>query len=249
MAPWRVECDMSFLPAPLQSSEAVGKSFDVTLKLDLEEVERLGQLDEPLVMEHTIRLRVLGAPSSAPFSDAEAKRRYRLTSTKHEIFLGIFEVTDSAVNEALVQMRNAAVEAPGQSAKEILAALDEQVETQGLVEEVARQHEALLRATPLGLDLSLGACFGSSPTSCSAYDEAVPRTSRGSSGWSTSCAQRCGRRRRSCSRQRASSRRTRQAQAVTSRAKPNRSSRRVAHACCCEGQPAQPRPSVAWACS
>jgi len=159
MTPWVAEVTVSFLPPSLQASECVGKVFDIDLKADVNEIERVGQLEDPLNVTKTLSIRVVakGECSSAPTSDAELKKRLRLTTSKQEVYLGSFEVTDNAVNQAMMQLRETASSAESEKgAKDILADYYEEVEKRklGLIDEQGRQFEGLaLRAAPLGLDL------------------------------------------------------------------------------------------------
>ena len=158
MTPWVAECMLNFLPPSLQGPECVGKVYDLDLKADVEEIERIGQLEEPIELRKTITLRVVaqGDGTSAAVSNDELKTRLRLTTSKQEVYLGTFEVTDNAVNEAMTALRKSTMEADTNHASNILQKYYSEVESRkvGLIEEQERQFEALaLRAIPLGLDL------------------------------------------------------------------------------------------------
>jgi len=157
---WIVECDLTKLPKYLQTPEAVGLVFDVDLKAEVQEIERLGALEEPLGVTKKLTFRVVGAGEDTPkpvaFTKSESTRRRRFTVVQEDIYLGTFELTDNAVNEAMQAMRETSSDHDEASAKEILAAHDKQVEArkQQLIAEVARQSEDLmLRSAPLGLEL------------------------------------------------------------------------------------------------
>ena len=99
-----------------------GKTYDVDLKIDVQEIERIGALDEPLNLHKTLTLKIVGAADAAyaARSDAELKKRLRLTITKEEVYLGDFEVTDNAVNQAMMQLRESTMEADANAANVVL---------------------------------------------------------------------------------------------------------------------------------
>jgi len=73
-----------------------------------------------------------------------------------EMYLGQFEVTDSAVNDAMRQMRESVAVDVG-AAKDIIASLDKQIDLlkQEYMEEMSRQFESLAaKAQPAGFDLA-----------------------------------------------------------------------------------------------
>ena len=155
-AAWVVECDMPFLPQYLQGAEAVGGVFDVDVKLDVNEIERIGALEDPMTTSKTITLKIVAAGEGGAIKAAEPEviRRRRLTSVAppEPLYLGQFEVTDNAVNEAMQTLRDTGE--PSDSAKEVLAEHDQQVAARKmqLVNDALRQSEELaLRAEEFGL--------------------------------------------------------------------------------------------------
>lgn len=105
--PWVVECDFTALPKGLSGGDAVGQTYTVDLQAEINEVERLG-LEEPLQLTKTLTFTV-GAKGKAPtsqLSDGEVKKRFRATTVVQEIYMGQFEVSDAAVNLAMMSLRD-----------------------------------------------------------------------------------------------------------------------------------------------
>jgi len=86
---------------------------------------------------------------------ADAKKRLRATTAVQELYMGQFEVSDAAVNLAMMSLRNQGDDTSIQ--KEILNTHEKQIKTleKLMIEECARQYEDLaLRATSKGFDLA-----------------------------------------------------------------------------------------------
>jgi hypothetical protein len=154
--PWMVELALTFLPKFMTKPEAVGKTFLIDLKADIQEVERLG-LDEGLGITKTFYIKVAakGGAKVAPVSEAETNKRQRVTTSCQEIYMGQFEVSDAAVNLAMMNLRDD--NDGGQTTAMIMTKHEEENDAlkQILIEECARQFDDLaLRATPLGFDIA-----------------------------------------------------------------------------------------------
>jgi len=153
-SPWAVECDWSALPSQLNAADKVGQTFFVDLKAEIQEIERLG-LDEGLQLLKVLSVKIAakGGAATSKFTDKEKAARDRATSVIQEVYMGQFEVSDAAVNMAMMNLRE---ESPVDTSS-VLVQLDETVEhlKQTLVEECNRQYEDLaLKAEPLGFDLA-----------------------------------------------------------------------------------------------
>lgn len=154
-AAWVVECSLPKLPKCLTEAGAEGKVFELTCKFALPEFERLGDMEEPLTAEHPITIRVCKGAASADVNESEKAKRLSQTVSSQEVFLGMFEVSDSAVNDVMKQMR-ASASVDGDAAKEVLLVLDKQVNELKLrtMQEMSRQFESLAaKATPAGMDI------------------------------------------------------------------------------------------------
>jgi len=152
-APWVVTCDLPNLPGVMNQAEHAGKVFLCDLKAEVQEIERLG-LDEGLQLIKTLSIKIVakGEGKSAKYSDKERTTRDRATTVTCEVYMGQFEVSDAAVNLAMMNLRD---ESQGDT-KSILTNHEDEVEKikNLLVEENARQFEDLaLKAEPLGFDL------------------------------------------------------------------------------------------------
>ena len=150
--PWVVECDLSGLPKGLAKPENVGQTFLVDLQAEIQEVERLG-LEEPLQLLKTICVRVEAKPHNVALSEAEVTKRFRATTIVQEIYMGQFEVSDAAVNLAMMSLRDQGDE----GTKDILANSEAALQQlqKIMVEECARQYDDLaIKAAPLGFDLA-----------------------------------------------------------------------------------------------
>ena len=137
------------MPAALKNAPK-DSVFIFTLQSEILEVERLG-LEEPLQLQQDVVVMVGGGTVEA--SDAEVKKRARQTTVVQEIYMGQFEVSDAAVNLAMMSLRDQSDD----GAKDVLAELEETVhKLQSIMtEEAARQFEDLaLRTAQLGLDLT-----------------------------------------------------------------------------------------------
>lgn len=155
--PWVVEIDWPTLPKVLQAPEAVGKVFTIDLKCEISEVERLG-LEEPLglLKTFTIQVAASGTGYAAALDLDETKKRYLLTASVMEIYMGSFEVSDAAVNAAMTQMRDADV-GGGKSSKEIMSELADHVHLlqQQMVEDESTQNTDLgIKMQTLGYDVT-----------------------------------------------------------------------------------------------
>jgi len=151
--PWMVEADLAALPKKLAVPGNVGKTFKIDFKSEVQEIERLG-LDEPLQINKTIVVRVAakGDCGAVKNTAAEDKKRTRATTVVVEVYMGQFEVSDAAVNLAMMSLRDQS----DSGSKDILLALEHHVKAleKLMVEECARQYEDLgLRAQAAGFDL------------------------------------------------------------------------------------------------
>jgi len=140
----------------MNAADKVGKVFLVDLKAEIQEIERLG-LDEGLGLLKTLAVKVTGkgSASTAKFADKEAATRQRATAVVQEVYMGQFEVSDAAVNMAMMNLRDDA--SAGVDPKESLILHEQQVEVLKtlILEEQTRQYEDLsLKAEPLGFDLA-----------------------------------------------------------------------------------------------
>ena len=75
----------------------------LTLQSEIQEVERLG-LEEPLQLTQDITIKV-GKDGAVKMSDSEVGQRFRQTRIVQEIYMGQFEVSDAAVNLAMMSLR------------------------------------------------------------------------------------------------------------------------------------------------
>ena len=118
MQPWLAEVSLPELPGCCEA----GVSYEFDLKIDVCEIERLGQLEEPIGLMKTISVAAVanGAGVSAPIDPKETQRRINTLTSKEEVYLGNFEVTDEAVNKAMLQLRDAA-SANAKDAKQIMS--------------------------------------------------------------------------------------------------------------------------------
>ena len=153
MKPWLAQISLVSLP----SCCAAGKTYEIDLKIDVMEIERIGELDDPIQVSKTLTLTAApkGSGNSSAIDVAETIRRATLLTTKEEVYLGEFEVTDEAVNKAMMQIRDAAAH-DQKDAKTIMNEHSVELEQlkHQLMDEVTRQYEVLgLRATPMGLDI------------------------------------------------------------------------------------------------
>merc|ERR1712159_719314 len=85
-------------------------------------------------------------------TDEEIKKRFRQTTMVLEIYMGQFEVSDAAVNLAMMSLRDQSDE----GSKDVIKELEANVQKlqQLMVEEQQRQYEDLaLRAMQLGFDI------------------------------------------------------------------------------------------------
>ena len=140
----------------MNEHEKAGQVYFVDLKAEIQEIERLG-LEEGLQLLKTLTLRlepkgtnILGFGS---YSEKEKAVRDRATSVLQEVYMGQFEVSDAAVNLAMMNLR----EESGGDTKSIIKNHESEVEQlkKLLVDECNRQYEALaLKAEPLGFDLA-----------------------------------------------------------------------------------------------
>jgi len=154
--PWKVECEWTALPPLMNEPEKAGQVYFVDLKAEIQEIERLG-LEEGLQLLKTLTLRlepkgtnILGFGS---YSEKEKAARDRATSVLQEVYMGQFEVSDAAVNLAMMNLR----EESGGDTKSIIKNHESEVEQlkKLLVDECNRQYEDLaLKAEPLGFDLA-----------------------------------------------------------------------------------------------
>jgi len=148
--PWVVQCDWAKPPAAFQSA-GDGTRFTLTLQSEIQEVERLG-LEEPLQLNQELLIEVSTGAATIAMSESEIKNRFRNTTVVQEIYMGQFEVSDAAVNLAMMSLRDQSDD----GSKDVVAELESNVQKlQSLmVEECARQYEDLaLRAAQLGLDI------------------------------------------------------------------------------------------------
>jgi len=152
--PWLVEV---FLPVPDKlrtDPQYVDAIFTFTLQGEVLEVERLG-LDEGLQIQKDINLQ-MKKPGAAPvvdITDSDKKKRARATTVIQEIYMGQFEVSDAAVNLAMMSLRDQSDE----GAQDILQQLELNVDAlkKSLVDECTRQYDDLaLRMSQLGIDLN-----------------------------------------------------------------------------------------------
>jgi hypothetical protein len=150
--PWVVECDLASLPKGLAKPENIGQTFLIDLQAEIQEVERLG-LEEPLQLLKTLCVRVEAKGQTVALSEAEVSKRFRATTVVQEIYMGQFEVSDAAVNLAMMSLRDQSDE----GSKDILASSEAALQhlQKIMVEECARQYDDLaLKAAPLGFDLA-----------------------------------------------------------------------------------------------
>ena len=152
--PWVVECDLSTLPKGLAKPENAGGVFTMDLQSEVQEVERLG-LEEPLQLVQTlcVKLEAKGKGGTVPLSEGEVSKRFRATTVVQEIYMGQFEVSDAAVNLAMMSLRDQSDE----GSKDILASNEAMLQTlqKIMVEECARQYDDIaLKAAPFGFDLT-----------------------------------------------------------------------------------------------
>jgi len=155
-AAWVVEASLNDLPKALQKPDALGKVFELDLKFELPDFERIGELEEPLTAVHPMTIKVLKGAASSIVDDPMRVKRLAQASDMQEMYLGQFEVTDSAVNDAMRQMRESVAVDVG-AAKDIIASLDKQIDLlkQEYMEEMSRQFESLAaKAQPAGFDLA-----------------------------------------------------------------------------------------------
>jgi len=151
--PWLVECSLPALPAAC----ATGKVYELDLKCNVQELEKLGPLEEPLEIKKTITLKVVdkGDAATTAIDAAENKRRQAVLTSQQEVYLGTFEVTDDAVNNMMQLIRDSA-SGDAKDAKAILQEQSSELEQLkgSLMAEVTRQYESLgLRAAAAGLEL------------------------------------------------------------------------------------------------
>jgi len=150
--PWVVQIVFA-LPAAVAKPANVGKTFKATLQAEIEEIERLG-LEEPLELVKELVFKLVDT-GKLEGKAADAKKRLRATTVVQELYMGQFEVSDAAVNLAMMSLRNQGDDANIQ--KEILNTHEKQVKTleKLMIEECARQYEDLaLRAMSKGFDLA-----------------------------------------------------------------------------------------------
>jgi len=152
--PWVVQCDWQKLPEIFARPDSAGKMFIISLQSEIQEVERLA-LEEPLQLAQDIVIKIAspGEAAAVEMTDAEVKRRFRLTSVVQEIYMGQFEVSDAAVNLAMASLRDQSDE----GSIDVLAELEASVSKlqQIMTEEAARQFEDLaLKTATIGLDLT-----------------------------------------------------------------------------------------------
>jgi len=147
--PWVVEVDFP----PLHKAMEEGKTYQIDIKCEVQEVERLG-LEEGLEVVKTVIIEVNKAAVGEQDSETARRKRQRETVQLSEIYMGQFEVADAAVNLAMMNMRQS--DAVEDDARDILTKYEAQVDQlkQVLVEECNRQYSDLaLRAAPLGFEL------------------------------------------------------------------------------------------------
>ena len=123
----------------------------LTLHSEIQEVERLG-LEEPLQLTQDITIKV-GKDGAVKMSDSEVGQRFRQTTIVQEIYMGQFEVSDAAVNLAMMSLR----EQSDEGSKDVVKDLEANVAKLQLlmVEECARQYEDLaLRTAQMGIDIA-----------------------------------------------------------------------------------------------
>jgi hypothetical protein len=96
----------------MNEPEKAGQVYFVDLKAEIQEIERLG-LEEGLQLLKTLTLRlepkgtnILGFGS---YSEKEKAARDRATSVLQEVYMGQFEVSDAAVNLAMMNLREESV--------------------------------------------------------------------------------------------------------------------------------------------
>jgi len=149
--PWIVACDWTNLPKCF-SQEGI---YTIALQSEIQEVERLG-LEEPLQLQQEVLLQVKkfggGEEAMVAMTEPEIKSRFRNSTVVQEIYMGQFEVSDAAVNLAMMSLRDQSDE----GSKDVIKELEANVQKlqQLMVEECARQYEDLaLRTAQLGLDI------------------------------------------------------------------------------------------------
>jgi len=150
--PWVVTCDWPKLPDVIVSA-AAGKLFNVTVQSEILELDRLG-LEEPLQLTQDIIIQVGDAKTAAcvALTEDEVKTRFRHTTLVQEIYMGQFEVSDAAVNAAMMSLRDQSSE----GSKDVIKELEDNIDRlkSVMIEECARQFEDLaLRTAQLGLDI------------------------------------------------------------------------------------------------
>jgi len=142
MKPWMVECTMATLPAKC----VAGKVYKIDLKMELQEVERIGVLEEPLEVkiELTFKVFAKGAGTTVTLDDNELKQRFGALTTQQEVFLGHFEVSDDSVNAMMQKIREAAHDS-GMNAQKVLAEQTAELDKlkQAIVSECFSQYDAL----------------------------------------------------------------------------------------------------------
>jgi len=149
--PWVVSCDWTTLPKCF-ANEGV---YLITLQSEIQEVERLG-LEEPLQLSQEVCIQVktpaAGESLMLEMKETEVKTRFRHSTVVQEIYMGQFEVSDAAVNLAMMSLRDQSDE----GSKDVIKDLETNVQKLQvfMVEECSRQYEDLsLRVAQLGLDI------------------------------------------------------------------------------------------------
>ena len=85
----------------------MGQVFQVDLKCEVDEVERLA-LEEPLNLLKTLTIQVVGKGAAAlvDVNTAEQQKRFKRTAVLQEVYMGQWEVSNEAVNIAMTELRN-----------------------------------------------------------------------------------------------------------------------------------------------
>jgi len=152
MQPWLVEVQMNELPKAC----VAGGTYEADLQIEIQEIERIGELEEPIKITKAITLKVVDTEDHAVLTQNEMAKRLAMVTTTHECYLGKFEVSDDAVNTMMQKLREQASK-EGSDAKTVLNEQGSQIEKlkQGLQTEMAAQYEALgLQAQMKKLELN-----------------------------------------------------------------------------------------------
>jgi len=151
--PWIAEIEWNSLPVKLNSPEAVGVTFHMDFKCEVDEVERLG-LEEPLNLLKVLTFQVVakGTPQLIAVEPAEQQKRFKRTAEMQEVYMGQWEVSNEAVNMAMAELR----EQSDEGSQDIMKLLEEDVQRLQhiMVEEQRRQAEDLTtRLMANGIDV------------------------------------------------------------------------------------------------